>query len=62
MKEFTLSIEELNQLFIACIAQEQRSTGRTLKSYKNLQTKIKDLAKVAMDAPDFEILMGVLNV
>lgn len=62
MKSYTFTIEELNAIFLALVGAEQRATGRAARLYGALQPKIMDLAKVTMNAPDFEILMGVLNV
>ena len=62
MKRFTFTIEELNAIFLALIGAEQRATGRAAGMYGALQPKIKDLAKEAMNVPDFELILEVQNV
>lgn len=62
MKTYTFTIEELNAIFLALVGAEQRATGRAARMYGEVQTKIKDLAKDAMNDPDFELHLEVLNV
>ena len=62
MKTYSFTIEELNAIFLALIGAEQRATGRAAVMYGALQPKIKDMAKDAMNDPDFELHLEVLNV
>lgn len=55
MKEMYFTIEEINHLFIACIGQQQRSHGRSIQMYEELQKKMKDLAKCCTRDNDFEV-------
>lgn len=62
MKTYTFTIEELNAIFLALVGAEQRATGRAARMYGAIQPKIKDLAKDAMNEPDFELTLEVRNV
>lgn len=62
MKTYRLSIEELNAIFLALVGAEQRATGRAARMYGEVQTKIRELAREATKADDFELVLEVLNV
>lgn len=62
MKSYTFTIEELNAIFLALIGAEQRATGRAARMYGAIQPKIREMAKDATNADDFELILEVLNV
>lgn len=62
MKTYTFTIEELNAIFLALVGAEQRATGRAARMYGEVQTKIRQMAKDATNADDFELILEVLNV
>lgn len=59
MKEFDLSIEDLNLLFIACVGEEKRNPEKFGTEYRQLQKQLKDLSKMCDRFNDFTLKVTV---